>query len=320
MNLQSSSYDADSPEAPTVLAWQKEVAKSIAQSTPSEPRSTHTQNVPAVSTPPQVIVNNQYITTPAPPVVVTRVRADEAKASDEISTRTFVGTVIGAAAGGLIMYAMSKVDERSNQQPEAQKIVTYRTIEAPPALGYVSSNKPPEHEIYSKRGSVANDSGTVQMDALPSARGETVVPRSEYSRIERKAEGDLVVLTDRSRVLATEPKRSNTSQISTSQRTARQSDTVLRQPSAPTTDVKSARDIPLPYSVATSRASRDPVLPADSISQVSTKRSKASRKPKHYLEDDEHRDGRESKAGSKKGSGKASGFKVMGERGSIPGF
>ncbi len=327
MAIQAPRYDTSLPESPRVLAWQDEVAKSIAQSTSSEPQHGAFQTAPAASAPPNVIVNH-IVTTPAPPVVVTRVRAEEPKQADQISTRTFVGTVLGAAAGGLIMYAISKGDEQSTQQPEPQKIITYRTIEAPPAQGYSPFNRTPEFKTYSKRGNVVNSgsgSRPIPIKAPLRTHNETTIPRSEYSHDSRN--GDEAVLSNGSRRLAAEPRPSRTSQVSSSQRTVRQADLIPLPPSAPATEVRSARNVPLPYSVATSRASRDKeraekvVSPHDSISQVSTKRSKASGKSKHHREEDEHRSSRGSKAGSKNGSSsRVSGFKVMGERGSISGF
>lgn len=92
MSIQASRYDTSAPEAPMVLAWQDGVAKSIARSTSGEAERVHPRTTPAPS---GVVINNNIITTPAPPVVVTRFRTEEPKPSDEISSRTFIGTVLG---------------------------------------------------------------------------------------------------------------------------------------------------------------------------------------------------------------------------------
>lgn len=95
MSIQASRYDTRAPEAPRVLAWQDDVAKSIAESTSGEAQHVSPQTIPAASAPSGVVINNHIITTTAPPVVVTRYKAEGQKASDEISTRTFIGTVLG---------------------------------------------------------------------------------------------------------------------------------------------------------------------------------------------------------------------------------
>jgi len=100
MGIQPPRYDVSVPEAPRVMAWQDEVAKSIAQATSIEPQRASAQTAPAASAPSQVVFN-QIITTSAPPVVVTRVRAEEPKPSDEIGTITFVGTVLGMYISGV---------------------------------------------------------------------------------------------------------------------------------------------------------------------------------------------------------------------------
>lgn len=230
------------------------------------------------------------------------------------------------------MYAMTKSSEQSSKQPEPQKIITYRTIEAPPIQHYASLSRAPEYSTYSKQGSVVDSrlhSRPIPVEASPRTHSVTAGPESEYSRHSRNPGDEVIVLSNGSRVAVPEPRPSHASHASSSQQT-------VRQP----TEVRSARNVPLPYSAAASRASRDKeymreariegsrstvVTPHDSISQVSTKRSKASGRSNHHREEDEHRSSKGSKSGSKTGSKKDSSSrvserKVMGARGSVPGF
>lgn len=259
--------------------------------------------------------------------------------SSSVTGNTDSEMVIGAAAGGIIMYAMTKSVEQSNKQPEPQRITTYRTIEAPPAQNYAPPSRAPEFNANSKGGHVVNgrsSSRAIPIEAPSCSHSETVISRSEYSCHSQNGENEVVVLSKGSRISAAEARHSHVSHAPSSQKTIRQADLVPLPPSAPVTKVRSARNVPLPYSVATSRASRDKdigrearmedsrstvVTPHDSISQVSTKPSKASGRAKHHREEDEHRSSKGSKAGSKKGSSsRVSRFKVMGGRSSIPGF
>lgn len=236
------------------------------------------------------------------------------------------------------MYAMAKGSEQSNKQLEPQRIATYRTIEAPPAPNLAVPSPATEHGAYSQQGSVVNsrtNSRPIPIEGPSRSHTETALPHSVYSRHSQGPGTQILSPSTISRMPATEPRPSHAvSHAPSSQRTIRQADMIPLPPSAPATEARSARNVPLPYSVATSRASRDReytredsrgtvVSPHDSISQVSTKRSKASGKSKHYREEDEYRSSKGSKAGSKTGSksgSRVTGFKVMGERGTIPGF
>ncbi|KAL8679778.1 MAG: hypothetical protein Q9186_003994 [Xanthomendoza sp. 1 TL-2023] len=83
------------PEPSRVLSWQKEVAK-----------STVSQNSHSGSMSPRVVVTN--ITKPT---VMVADRTTQAKAGSDISSKTLIGTLLGAAAGAAMAYAITKADE-----------------------------------------------------------------------------------------------------------------------------------------------------------------------------------------------------------------
>lgn len=85
-----------------VLAWTKDVAKSTANEAPHPAPQLEASRC-VEREPPRVIVN-QVITTPA--VVVTRARP-ESRQKDEISTKAFIGTILGATAGAVVAYGTS---------------------------------------------------------------------------------------------------------------------------------------------------------------------------------------------------------------------
>ncbi|KAI4285811.1 MAG: hypothetical protein L6R38_000364 [Xanthoria sp. 2 TBL-2021] len=98
-------------EADRVLSWQKEVAAS----TVSQPSRS-----PQLS--PRVIVTN--ITKPT---IMVSDQTTQAKAGSDQNSKTFIGTLLGAAAGAAVAYAMTKGDEGSNQ---TLGNITYQAVEA----------------------------------------------------------------------------------------------------------------------------------------------------------------------------------------------
>ena len=84
-----------------VLAWTKDVAESIANEASRPIPQERRPEAPQVEREPPRVIVNQVITTPA--VVVTRTRANTIP-RDEISTKTIIGTVLGATAGAVVAY------------------------------------------------------------------------------------------------------------------------------------------------------------------------------------------------------------------------
>ena len=282
---------ANDQEDQRVLAWQRDVAKSTA----SEASRLQVQPTPVERIPTQIIINQ--IVQPA--VVVTRTRPEEPKPTDEISTRAIVGTILGATAGAVVAYAMTKGDSESHQQPHIQRKITYRTIEAPAAQNLV------RQDALVRNGSLPNSNSiirTIPIDSSPRTRVNTLPATSEHSRrsyptVVRSADaGPVIQTTNGTRISIGQPKDSRTSHISSSSKTIRQADLAPKQPTVIT--VKSAKDIPLPASMVSTREREEPNLddrsvhPNDSVSQVSTRRDGKSK----------HRHGG-SKAGSEKDHG-----------------
>lgn len=116
-NFEPARSTAGNTDDPRVLGWRKDVAKSTAG------RDLQTTTGPA-----KVTVNN--ITTPT--TVITH-PSPETKARNEISSKTILGTLLGAAAGAAVAYAMTKAEEENHPQAAEPKIISYRTIQAPRA-------------------------------------------------------------------------------------------------------------------------------------------------------------------------------------------
>ncbi|KAL9640208.1 MAG: hypothetical protein Q9204_000805 [Flavoplaca sp. TL-2023a] len=100
-----------SEEASRVLSWQQEVAAStVGQNSRSERGS------------PRITVSNT-----TKPTIMVADHTRLAKAGSDQNSRTLIGTLLGAAAGAAVAYAMSKGDEGRNQ---TSGNITYQTVEA----------------------------------------------------------------------------------------------------------------------------------------------------------------------------------------------
>jgi len=317
-----------------IRAWQKDVVSSIADdaSTTARDPSPTLSNAP----PPPLVVN-QIVTTS--PVVVTRIRAPEPKISDEIKTKAIIGTVVGATAGAFIAYAMVKGDSENHQQPRIRERITYRTIEVP-AEYEVGQSRPvtrvPTQYARQRCGSFADGNSGARALTIgpPSPRAKTLIPSSAHSHHSARSDplsyhaasqrGPIVMIDNDTR-----------SRASSARNTFRQGDLAHLPPSAPVTEVRLARDVPLPahsqasrYTRATSATvndkphnktaiieSREKLLPSvsphDSISQAGTSISRDSGRSKHRhsshhgrskaasRREKDHEGGRVCKAGSK---------------------
>ena len=107
-----------------VLAWQKDVAKSTVGL--GSEVTKHTA---------RVIINNLA----APTVTVSRSTAQNRDDGD-MSAKAIIGTLLGAAAGAAVAYAMTKGEAENLQSPVTQTI-TYQTVDAaePPRAGSAAS-------------------------------------------------------------------------------------------------------------------------------------------------------------------------------------
>lgn len=312
---------ANDQEDRRVLAWQRDVAKSTA----SEASRLEVQPSPAERIPAQIIVN-QIV---QPTVVVTRTRTEEPKPTDEISTRTIVGTILGATAGAVVAYAMTKGDSESHQPTQIQRKITYRTMEAPAAHDLVRQDVLVRNSSLPISNSVVR---TIPMDSSSRSRVNTLPPSSEHSRrssptVVRSADAGPVIQTNNgTRISVVEPQGSRASHTSSSSRTVRKADA---PPQAPTViTVKTAKDIPLPASMVSGREREElkiderSVHPHDSVSQVSSRRDGKS---KHHGgskagsdRDYGHKSENASKAGSRKeASSKVTAVRSPGMKGAL---
>ncbi len=322
--------DVDSEDR-KIRAWQKDVVSSIANDV-----STMAREPPPALSEPLPIVVNQIVT--APRVVVTRVAAPEPKHSDEISTKAIIGTFVGATAGAFIAYAMVKGDSENHQQPRIKERITYRTVEIP-AEYEVSQSRPinriPIQDAHSRYGSFTDGNPGARALTIgpPPPRAETIVqsahstPQSFQAASQR---GPIVMIDNDTR-----------SRAACGRNTAGQERLAHAPPSAPVTEVRIARDVPLPvqnqasqYSRATSATvknrvhtkalvieSQENLLPSiaphDSISQVSTRNSRDDTRSKRHHSSHHSRSKTDSR--SQKGHGGSGASKAGSKHHSIVG-
>ena len=218
---------------------------------------------------PQIIVNNVAST---PAVDVYRVKQNPASGG-EISTGAIISTILGASAGAAVAYAMATSGADKSSDLERQR-VAYRTITTPPPATKVIHERPRTgtslergiemidlEDIGTRVKTVASSRPKLQALPAPTARnsrsGKTVARTSGTKTSARGTE------------TYTKPSRSGLGQ---------------EKGSRTSHSIKSARNIPLPASrvptdltPATSGGSRlndlGTIVPDDSISQVSTRRS-----------------------------------------------
>ena len=301
---------AGNTDDPRVLTWQKDVAKSTAG------RDLQTTTGPA-----KVTVNN--ITTPT--MVITQ-SSPEIKPRNEISSKAIIGTLLGAAAGAAVAYAMTKAEEESPPKPAEPRIVSYRTIEAPRpsvAQSAIESRQPyvesafshtprtvvqqieypePPASVVSRSAKSHHTASTLGLQpiAAPPPRStliDTFIPPSEVSRYPRPASlvrhhTDSQIrslgshapsgISRHSKSPAAPPSSSGASSIA---HTITPADFIPAAPASVVTEVRTARDMPLPDSRATSLADAHgnvsvvgggSVAPSDSISQAGSKKSRVS--------------------------------------------
>lgn len=105
----------------SVLAWQRDVAKSTA---PAPERS------PVEKSTAHVYVNN--VAKPSMVVTQTVPAAAVSSGKHEHCAKALVGTLLGAAAGAAVAYAMTKAEAQDAQVKAATQTITYRTVEGPP--------------------------------------------------------------------------------------------------------------------------------------------------------------------------------------------
>ena len=274
-------------EMQRISNWQNDVAYE------SEGRRTRHQTPES----PKIIVNN--ITT-TPGVEVYRVK-QISKADGEISTRAIIGTIVGASAGAAVAYAMAKSESEKPAEVD-QHHLTYRAIEAPPQRV--------TEVIYERPNSLHSTSRGIEMidreaDELRSkhsnsgSRVKTIGASQAHSIHEGTSRfateshtGRTIAQTSGTKILAGEPEQKSKVSRGSHTKTIKMADSVDQARSSHSTALKSAKDVPLPPSKistnltpATNGGSPlndlGTIVPDDSISQVSTRRSSRDRHSKH---------------------------------------
>ncbi|KAL8738223.1 MAG: hypothetical protein Q9181_000949 [Wetmoreana brouardii] len=264
-------------EGSRVLSWQQEVAKSTVSQAPQLHRSK-----------PRVLVTNI-----SKPTIMVSNPSTQTNSGGDVSSKSLIGTLLGAAAGAAVAYAMTKGEENSNQtlgNIAYQAVEAARSHVAPSATGSqqsypqstVSRVSQREHqglEYPRSQHSIAGHSVQSQLATLPHASMnrltitapppapqastliETFVPPSEVPRYRRqsilRSQTDGVLVSSRSsRASSHVSSRSKPSRASSAAKTVTQAQSIPSAPSSVVTEVKQPRDVPLPASRTTSVASR----------------------------------------------------------------
>ena len=118
------SIDESTTDDKRVLDWQKDVAKSTAGRGSQAGKSSGVAGSQASRNTARIIVNN--VTAPA--MVVPRSTA-QTKDDGDMSAKTLIGTLLGAAAGAAVAYAMTKGEAENIKSPITQTS-TYQTVDA----------------------------------------------------------------------------------------------------------------------------------------------------------------------------------------------
>ncbi len=297
-----------------VSNWQKDVAKSAAG------RASQAATGPA-----GITVNN--ITNPT---MVISHPLPEPKPRNEMSSRAIIGTLLGAAAGAVVAYAMTKAEDEDLKAAEPRKI-SYQAIEAP-KLEIVQSVK--DSSQARSQCSVSHSPQTVlqqigYLDPSASVTGRStksrhanssvptlgprtvttpVAPRSiladnlvASSEAGRHPAGSLIRSHTDSQLqlhgsravssISQHPQKPEPSAKSSVSKTIIPADFKSAKGSV-VTEVRVARDLPLPHSRATSVLGNGQekfhgsvagsVTPSDSVSQAGSKKSRASGRSKRY--------------------------------------
>lgn len=256
-----------------VLAWQKDVAKSTVGLGSEVTKNTA-----------RVIINNVT----APTLTVSRSTA-QTKDEGDMSAKAIIGTLLGAAAGAAVAYAMTKGEAENLQSPISQTI-TYQTVDAgePYRAGSaVSSRKSPypaasSHESrktlreidypqplmpgsgqsvlsqHSSQPKYLEGPKAASAHNLASTLIETFIPPSEVRRFpaQRSHTDSVVPRSVGMQDIDAATQRSRPSRASSAAKTVTLKDFTSTPKSSTGMETTVARDIPLPISVAASSTSR----------------------------------------------------------------
>ena len=278
--LETSGTPSGVSEEHRVLRWQKEVA-----------RSTVGSDVKPEKSAARIVINN--ITTPT---TTASSPQPEPNSGSEMSAKAVVGTLLGAAAGAAVAYAMTKGEEES-QKVSASRQVLYQAIEAArpslarsvtdPGRSYSLSNvsnssRTGPRELDYPPSTVSHASHGVQSHTSPSDQRpgplaigsplklstliDIFVPPSEVQRfrpqslVRSRTDGPAHSPSG-NRVIDEPPRRSDSHSCVSSAKTITQANFRQRQSPSVVTEIRTARGVPLSESRASSvTLSRAPPL------------------------------------------------------------
>ncbi|KAI4175870.1 MAG: hypothetical protein LQ343_001484 [Gyalolechia ehrenbergii] len=261
--------------ASRVRSWQKEVAKST------------------VSQAPQSIKKNSRVavTNVMTPTIMVASPVSQAEAGDGGGSKAFIGTLLGAAAGAAVAYAMTKGEESSRQ---AAGSIAYQIVEAAktqlaPSTAASQSSYPQSsasrnslrepQALESRRSQLSAGHSAVSYQATSSHKPtdrltitappppqastviDTFVPPSEvphYRRdlLSRNRTDGVLPSSKHSFVPSRSPSQSKPSRADSAAKTITLADLTPSRRSSIITEIRNPRDVPLPASKATSVASR----------------------------------------------------------------
>lgn len=172
---------------------------------------------------------------------------------------------------------------------EQQRRVACRTIEAPVIYELVQPDKDSYVLEYPRADSKSSHHSTAA-PPLPRAYADDQLLQSEYSHhsprsFTRSNVDGVTSPVNVTKISVPDSGNSKTMHVSSHANTARQSDYI------PITEVRTAKDVPLPSSRVTSvaaeegresKAGRSLISPKESVSQLSTRRSGESGRSKHH--------------------------------------
>ncbi|KAL9037721.1 MAG: hypothetical protein Q9214_005572 [Letrouitia sp. 1 TL-2023] len=295
-----------------VRSWQKEVAKSTSSQIPQADKEK-----------PQITISNITV-----PTVTIAQPLSQTKSSGDVGSKALVGTLLGAAAGAAFAYAMTKSEGNNGLQAAAYQMIEASNPSLAPSVASLQQSHPPSaisrtsqsapkqleygkpstiRSVISSRASSSHKrSEPLALTAQPHASTliDTFIPPSEIPRYHhqptsRSQSSGLVQPKASSRASSHGSRHSKLSHASSTAQTVKQADISPSKYSSVVTEVKYAKEIPLPQSRTTSTASRhysdlrrttlthgnddaapsvlESLAPSDSISQVGSRKSHSNK-------------------------------------------
>ena len=264
-------------DAQRIGKWQRDVASSSV---------THDQPQKSLESP-RIIINN---ITSNPAVQVHRIKPEQ-NGDGEISTRAIIGTLLGASAGAAVAYAMAK-SEPEKPLESFQRQMTGQATDG--------TSQQVTEIIYGSDKAIHLPVRPIQMidreaddpsQMLDLTSRIKTVASSRYSALAKASDettsirgGRTVAQTNNTKILIGEPKCQSSTSKQKRPLTVEPVKGITSKSSSHSPTVRTAKDVPLPTSNVSNNltisADKEKsindlatVVPDDSISQVSTRRS-----------------------------------------------